>query len=480
MTNRLKHLYGHSLALLTDLYQLTMACGYWKSGQLEQEAVFHLFFRRAPFGGQYCIAAGLASVVEYLEDLRFTEEDVAYLATLRGNDGNTLFPKEFLEYLLQLRFDCDIDALPEGTIVFPHEPLLRIQGSLLQCQLLETALLNILNFQTLIATKTVRICQAAYPDPVLEFGLRRAQGIDGGIAASRAAYIGGCVGTSNVLAGKLYDIPLKGTHAHSWVMSFPSEQIAFQTYVESLPNNCTLLVDTYNTLDGVRQAIQAGQWLRERGYKFAGVRLDSGDFVSLSQQARILLDNAGFTETAIVASNDLDEYSIQELKQAGAKINMWGIGTKLVTAYDQAALGGVYKLSALRRGHQAWQYRLKLSEEPIKVSTPGILQIRRFQDAQGNFIGDMLYNIQQVPKNSAEFITLHHTQQAITLPEHTVSSDLLIPVIRQGRCVMDLPTLIEIREHVQSQLRRVSSSDYPVGLERQLHETKMKMIATLR
>ena len=330
--NIIKQLYGHSLSLLTDLYQLTMAYGYWKSQKIDFEAVFTLFFRKPPFNSGYTIAAGLETVLAYIEDLHFTNDDLSYLATLTGADGKPLFEQAFLDYLRQLRFECDIDAVPEGTVVFPHQPLLRVQGSLLQCQILETALLNIVNFQTLIATKAARVCFAAQGDPVLEFGLRRAQGIDGGLAASRATYIGGCVATSNVLAGKLYGIPVKGTHAHSWVMSFDSEEEAFQAYAQAMPNNCIFLVDTFDTLKGTKKAIEMGQWLREKGHQLGGIRLDSGDFVQLSQQVRKMLDEAGFEQARIVASSDLDEHLIADLKSAGAQIDLWGVGTKLITS----------------------------------------------------------------------------------------------------------------------------------------------------
>ncbi|NJO17741.1 MAG: nicotinate phosphoribosyltransferase [Thioploca sp.] len=384
--NHIKQLYGHSLALLTDLYQLTMAYGYWKMGKLNQEAVFTLFFRKPPFHSGYSIMAGLATVLDYLDGLGFTETDLNFLATLTGTDNKPLFESDFLDYLGKLRFDCNLDAIPEGTVVFPHEPLLRVQGPLLQCQLLETTLINIINFQTLIATKAARICQTTQGEPVLELGLRRAQGIDGALSASRAAYIGGCAATSNVLAGKLYGIPVRGTHAHSWVMSFANETEAFQTYAEAMPNNCILLVDTFDTLQGVKKAIAVGRWLRDHGHQLVGIRLDSGDLVKLSQQARKMLDDAGFEQTHIVASNDLDEHLIAELKAAGAKVNLWGVGTRLITSYDQPTLGGVYKLTAIRDEPGAqWQYCLKLSEESIKISNPGLLQVRRFLDDQGMF-----------------------------------------------------------------------------------------------
>src|SRR4029077_8341417 len=279
----------------------------------------------------------------------FSESDLSYLATIPGRDKQPLFGKEFLEYLHHLRFTCDVDAMPEGTVAFPHEPLIRVQGPLLQGQLLETPLLNFLNFQSLIATKSARICLAARGEPVIEFGLRRAQGIDGGRTASRAAYVGGCAGTSNVLAGKTFGIPVSGTHAHSWVMAFDNEKQAFEEYARALPNNCIFLVDTYDSLEGVRHAVAVGKELRERGSELAGIRLDSGDLAFLSIEARKILDQGGFPNAVIVGSNDLDEHIIESLKTQRAKINVWGVGTRLVSAYYNPSLGGVYKLSAIRQ-----------------------------------------------------------------------------------------------------------------------------------
>ena len=365
--------------LLTDLYQLTMAYGYWKNQVHEREAVFHLFFRKNPFNSGFSVACGLADVIEYLEAFHFDEDELAYLAGLTGNDGAALFNAEFLDYLRDLCFTCDLDAILEGTLVFPHEPLIRVRGPIIQCQLLETALLNIVNFQTLIATKAARVCHAAAPEPVLEFGLRRAQGIDGGLAASRAAHVGGCAATSNVLAGMRHGIPVKGTHAHSWVMSFDTEEEAFDAYADAMPNNCVFLVDTYDTLEGVRTAVRVGKRLREKGHELVGVRLDSGDLAYLSIEARKILDEGGFPKALIVASNDLDEHILTSIKQQGGQVGIWGVGTKLVTAYDQPAMGGVYKLGAIRGEGDAWRYCLKLSEQPVKVSNPGIQQVRRFR-----------------------------------------------------------------------------------------------------
>lgn len=351
----LSDLYKPSLALLTDLYQLTMAYGYWKLGRQDHEAVFHLYFRKHPFAGGFALACGLASVIDYLNGFRFDAVDLEYLASLTGNDNKPLFDHGFIDDLGRMQLSVEVDAIPEGTVVFANEPLVRVTGPIWQCQLLETPLLNLVNFQTLIATKAARVCLAARGEPVLEFGLRRAQGVDGSLAAARSAYVGGCAATSNVLAGRLYGIPVKGTHAHSWVMSFEDELESFEAYAQAMPNNCVFLVDTYDTLEGVRRAAEVGKQLRQKGHRMLGVRLDSGDLAYLSIEARKILDEAGLKEAQIVASNDLDEHLIESLKQQGATIAVWGVGTKLVTAYDQPALGGVYKLSAIRDGsNQPW------------------------------------------------------------------------------------------------------------------------------
>jgi nicotinate phosphoribosyltransferase len=300
--------------MLIDLYELTMACGFWKAGLTAREAVFQLHFRHHPFGGGFTIAAGLADAVEYLRHLSFTKTDLAYLGDLKGQDGRAMFDPEFLQYLGQLEWACEVDAVPEGTVVFPNEPLIRVQGPILQAQIVESALLNLINFESLIATKAARICLAAHGDPVIEFGLRRAQGINGALTASRAAYIGGCAATSNVLAGQQYGIPVRGTHAHSWVMAFDTEEEAFRAYADALPNNAVFLVDTYHTLEGVRHAIEAGRRLRAQGQELGGIRLDSGDLAWLSIEARRLLNDAGFSHAVILASNDLDETTIVSLK----------------------------------------------------------------------------------------------------------------------------------------------------------------------
>jgi nicotinate phosphoribosyltransferase len=483
----LHRIYRENLALATDLYQLTMAYGYWKAGVADKEAVFDLFFRRTPFKGGYAIACGLRYAVDYLRGFRFDSSDVAYLATLTGNDGQPLFEREFLAYLAELEFTCDVDAIPEGTAVFPHEPLVRVRGPIIQCQVLETPLLNLMNFQTLIATKAARVCLAARGEPVLEFGLRRAQGMDGALAASWACHVGGCAATSNVLAGKLFGIPVKGTHAHSWIMSFDSEPEAFQTYAEAMPNNCVFLVDTYDTLEGVRRAAEAGQWLRERGHRLVGIRLDSGDLAHLSIEARKILDAAGFPDAAIVASNDLNEHLIEELKAQGAAINVWGVGTHMVTAHDQPALGGVYKLAAIRKPGRPWDYKVKLSEQAIKVSNPGIHQVRRFQ-GEGGFIADMIYDEELGVGEPARWMELTDAATAREFPPGTAFTDLLKPVFRGGKLVAETPDAAATRALAQEQLRQLPAGTkrlqkpdhYPVGLEARLHELKADLIRKAR
>ncbi len=374
-------IYKENLSMLTDLYQLTMAYAGWKSGTAQgprrKVGVFDLYFRANPFGGGYAIHCGLNSALDLIESYGFSDSDCAYLESLKGRDGKPLFDPAFLRFLQETRLEVDIDAVEEGRVVFAGEPLLRVQGPVWQCQLLETPLLNLINFETLIATKAARVKFAAGRDDVLEFGLRRAQGVDGGISASRAAYVGGADATSNILAGKLHGIPVRGTHAHSWVMAFDDEREAFLAFADAMPNNSVFLVDTYDTLEGVRNAAEAGRWLKSQGHQMLGIRLDSGDLAYLSCEARQILDSAGLPEAKIVASNDLDETLIQNLKMQGARIDIWGIGTKLVTASDQPALGGVFKLVAVKDGDSDWKYRMKLSEQLAKITTPGLHQVRR-------------------------------------------------------------------------------------------------------
>jgi len=481
------HRCGPSLALLTDLYELTMAFGYWKSGLSRRQATFHLLFRRNPFGGGFAVACGLADVLDFLASFRFDASDLEYLASLTGNDGRPLFEPAFLDYLSELRLSCDVDAVPEGTIVFAQEPLLRVQGPVIACQLLETPLLTLLNFPTLIATKAARVCLAAQGEPVLEFGLRRAQGIDGGITASRAAYVGGCEGTSNVLAGKLFGIPVRGTHAHSWVMCFEDELAAFSAYADALPNNCVFLVDTYDSLQGVRHAVEVGKRLRERGHELVGIRLDSGDLAYLSGEARRILDDHGFPNAAIVGSNDLDEHLIQSLKQQGAPITVWGVGTRLATAYDEPALGGVYKLTAVRDDDGPWDYRVKVSEQAAKSTTPGVLQVRRFRDDE-YFVADAIYDEQQGIREGLSLVDPLDPTRRKRVAAGTPHEDLLVPVVRQGQTVYQSPTLEETRRRAQAQLQCLHPSikrfsnphQYPVGLEPRLHRLKTKLVLAIR
>lgn len=480
-------IYRESLSLATDLYQLTMSYGYWKTGSSEKEAVFHLFFRKPPFGGGYAVACGLRYAIGILKDFRFDDSDVAFLGTLTGNDGKPLFEKGYLDYLRQMEFCFDVDGVEEGTVVFANQPLLRIKGPIIQCQILETVLLCVMNFQTLIATKSARVCQAAKEDPVLEFGLRRAQGLDGALSASWAAYVGGCAATSNVLAGKLFGIPVKGTHAHSWIMSFDTEEEAFQSYAEAMPNNCVFLVDTYNTILGVKRAIEVGEWLRENGHEMVGIRLDSGDLAELSIEARNLLDDANFKDAVIVASNDLDERLVLDLKKKGCCISVWGIGTKLATAYDQAALGGVYKLAAIRKPGEEWRYTVKLSEQAIKVSNPGIQQVRRFYQAD-KAVADVIYDEELGIKDEPTLVLQHAPDQEMHLNEDYEYEDLLKPIFRNGKLVYDIPEAEETRGYVAEEkaffsdkVKKFDEPDvYPVGLEHGLFDLKANLIARIR
>jgi len=477
---------------LTDLYQLTMAQAYWAAGKAEDQACFHLFFRAPPFGGGYTIACGLEPAVDWLAHFRFADSDLTYLATLTGNDGTPLFKPEFLEYLRKMDgLQLDIDAIPEGTVVFPHEPLMRVRGSILQAQLVETALLCLVNFHTLVASKAARICGAVGEgEEVLEFGLRRAQGLDGALAATRAAYIGGCSSTSNVLAGKRFGIPVRGTHAHSWVMSFSEELDAFKEYARTSPNNCVLLVDTYDTLTGVRNAIETAQLLRKSGHRLAGIRLDSGDLSWLSVRAREMLDAAGLQDVAILASNDLDEHVISSIRQQGSQITIWGVGTKLVTAYDQPALGGVYKLAATKKkGEAEWKPCIKLSEQAIKVSNPGMLNVRRFT-FNGEFSGDIIWDELNPPPRDARWTVVDPadpTRQK-AMSGRSTSEDLLIPIFRGGALVWKAPPLSEVRARTHAQLKMLHSGirrltnphEYPCGLEPGLLARKTELILAER
>ena len=478
-------LYKGSLTLLTDFYQLTMAYAYWKSGKAEQEAVFNLFFRKTPFNSGFAIAAGLEYVMDYCENLSFEREDLDYLGEMKGRDGSPMFESGFIRYLEEMEFSCDIDAVEEGEVVFPHMPLVRVKGPLIQCQLLETPLLNLINFQTLIATKAARIVLAASGDPVMEFGLRRAQGIDGGLAASRASYIGGCSSTSNVMAGKLFGIPVSGTHAHSWIMSFENELDAFLAYAEAFPDECIFLVDTYDTINGVKNAIKVGKKLRERGKEMLGIRIDSGDLAYFSNIAREMLDKAGFPNAKIVASNDLDEHILTSLKMQEASIDIWGIGTKLVTAYDQPALGGVYKMSAIKNKKGDWEPKLKVSAQSIKINTPGYHTVKRFI-IDGKAIGDAIcLEENNVFTNKVRIIDpVDPTRRKTINPAGAEVETLLKPIFRQGKITGKRPKIGEIRQRTFDRLalfdkahkRLVNPHIYPVGLEESLYQLRKSLV----
>jgi len=454
-------------ALLTDLYQLTMVYGYWKTGLYSREAVFHLNFRRWPFQGGFALAAGLETAVEFLEDFRFLPEDLAYLESLK------LFDPKFLEFLGEFEFACDVDAMPEGTLVFPYEPILRVKGPLWQAQLLESPMLNLINFQTLISTKAARVCLAAHPDPVIEFGMRRAQGVDGAISASRAAYIGGCVATSDVIAGQKFGIPVRGTHAHSWIMAFDTERESFEAFADVMPKGCILLVDTYDSLEGVKNAIAVAK--KKKGFVLEGVRLDSGDLADLSIAAREILDLEGFPDAKIMASNELDEYLIADLKQQGAKISLWGVGTNLVTGKDQPALDGVYKLSAIQDAKGEWVHKIKLSEQMARVTNPGILQVRRFRE--GDVIYDELLGIEE--PCTAVAIQDPHQQKILGKGQ-----DLLVPIFRRGKLVYPFPLLEAVQAHAKKELALLPAAMkrftlpqlYFAGMEKKLYEKKLKLI----
>ncbi len=481
-------LYRPSLALLTDFYELTMAYAAWKTGIDRREASFTLSFRNNPFAGGFTVAAGLEHAIDFVAHCRFTEDDVAYLATQEGADGAPLFEPAFLDVLRRLEMDVDVDAVPEGTVVFPQEPLVRVTGPVVPAMILETTLLTLVNFQTLVATKSARVCLAAQGEPVLEFGLRRAQGIDGGLAASRAAYVGGCAATSNTLAGKLYGIPVRGTHAHSWVMLHGSEREAFLEYARALPGNCVFLVDTYGSLSGIDHAIEAGRWLRSQGKEMVGIRLDSGDLAWLSIQARRRLDEAGFPEASILASNELDEGIIQSLKDQGARIVAWGVGTRLVTGQGDGALGGVYKLGAVRTSRDApWEPRVKISEQAAKTTIPGVLQVRRFASGR-EFLSDVIYDETiGVPAPCVLVDPLDPTRRR-EIPAGTDGEDLLVPVFRRGRQVYAPPPLAEVRARTAAQLARfhagvkrfVNPHQFPVGLERGLYDLRMQLVLEAR
>lgn len=475
-------------ALLTDLYQLTMAQGYLECGKAHTQACFHMTFRDYPFKGGYAIASGMAHLADLVEGFRFSEDDLAYLESVPAPGGGMLFKRSFIDHLRGFRLSVDIDAVREGTAVFPNEPIVRVMGPIMECQLLETALLNCVSFETLVATKAARVCLAAQA-PVAEFGLRRTQGPAGGIWASRAAVVGGCSSTSNVMAGKLFGIPVSGTHAHAWVMAFPDELTAFRAYAREFPNNCVLLVDTYDVERGIDNAITVGLEMRERGERLSGIRIDSGDLAWLAKLARRKLDEAGLKDCGIVLSNDLDERTIQSIRDEGAKVSSWGVGTKLACAFDQPTLGGVYKLSASREGDGPWQDRLKISETAAKLTVPGVLDVRRYYYDDGRIAGDMVFDV-NAPMDGCETIVDPFDSLRRKNLHGKRFTTLLEPLARGGSPVLpdDARDALEARERTRAQLETLDESQkrmlnphtYPVGLERGLHERRRALVARMR
>ena len=439
------------LTLLTDLYELTMMQGYYKKGQ-DEKVIFDVFFRQNPCNNGYSVCAGLDQVIDYIKNLNFTYEDVDYLR------GLGIFGEDFLHYLSGFHFSGDIYAIPEGTVVFPREPLVKIIAPIMEAQLVETAILNIINHQSLIATKTSRIVYAAQGDGIMEFGLRRAQGPDAGLYGARAAMIGGCVGTSNVLAGQLFDVPVMGTHAHSWIMSFPDEYTAFKAYADLYPDNCTLLVDTYDTLkSGVPNAIRVFQEYKDAGKTFQkyGIRLDSGDLAYLSKQARKMLDEAGFPDATICASNDLDEYLLHDLKMQGAAINSWGVGTNLITSKDCPSFGGVYKLSAIQNEDGEFVPKIKISENTEKITNPGNKTVYRIYEKEtGKIKADLISFADETFDENEDLLLFDPTdtwkKTKLAGGTYTVR-EILVPIFRNGECIYQSPSVKEIAEYCKQE-----------------------------
>ena len=474
-----------NLTLLTDLYQLTMGYGFYRQNKHEEEVVFDLFFRKNALI-TYSVFAGLEQAMDYLLNWHFDEEDISYLRSLN------LFDEGFLEYLKNMKFTGDVYAVKEGEPVFPGEPILTVKAPLIQAQFAETALLNIVNHQTLIATKSSKICRAtAGKGVVMEFGLRRAQGPDAGIYGARAALIGGCCSTSNVIAGQMFHVPVAGTMAHSWVMDYPTEYDAFRAYADAYPDNCLLLVDTYDTLrSGVPNAIKVFKELRAAGYTPKGIRLDSGDLAYLSKKARKMMDEAGFPEAKICVSGDLDERSINSLVQQGAKIDSWGVGTKLITSEDLPALGGVYKLSAVLEKDGTLTPKIKLSDNTAKITNPAFKNLYRLYDKENGMAIADLITLRDERVDESKPLTIFHPVE--TWKRHEVENfqaePLLHTIVEKGKLVYEFPSLQEIQAFSKQELARFweeylrldMPQVYKVDLSDKLHTLKIKMIDDIR
>lgn len=470
--------------LLTDFYQLTMMQGYLKSHKADEKIVMDMFFRKNPCGGGYTIICGISELVSYIQNLKFSDEDIEYLRTQK------IFDEEFLGYLKEFRFCGDIYGVREGSIMFPHEPIIQVRGNILEASFVETALLSIINFQSLIATKASRVCMSAYKDSVMEFGLRRSQGLEAGLYGAKAAVVGGCDGTSNVLAGKRFNIPALGTHSHAWVQSFDSELEAFRAYAKTYPDNCVLLVDTYDTLrSGVPNAIKVFQELTNKGYKPSGIRIDSGDLEYLSKKARVMLDNAGFQEVKIVASDNLDENIIERLKTSNAKIDSWGVGTKLITSYDCPSLGGVYKLSALIKNGKVIP-KMKFSEDPRKMNNPGIKQVYRIYDKESNRAQADLITLHDERIDESKPLEIFHplyTYKKKKIENFTIKP-LLNPLFKDGEFVGELSSVLEAKEYAKQEkksfwheyLRNTRPATYKVDLSQKLWDIREELIAINR
>ena len=476
---------ANNLTLLTDLYELTMMQGYFKN-PTEQSVIFDMFYRTNPCGASFSITAGLQQVIEYIENLHFDEESIAYLRSLK------IFDEDFLEYLSNFRFSGDIYAIPEGTVVFPREPLIKVIAPIMEAQLIETTILNIINHQSLIATKAARVCYAAKGEPVMEFGLRRAQGPDAGIYGARAAVIAGCAGTSNILSGQMFDIPVLGTHAHSWIMSFPDEYTAFKTYAKMYPESCILLVDTYDVLkSGVPNAIRVFEEMREEGIplKKYGIRIDSGDLAYLSKKAYKMLAAAGFDDATISASSDLDEYLINSLKNQDAKVNSWGVGTNLITCKDNPAFGGVYKLAAVRNSSESkFMPKIKLSENTEKVTNPGNKTIYRiYSKTTGKIKADLICLADETfdPEETLVlFDPIDTWKKSKVLGGTYELRELLIPVFKNGKKVYESPSVMELREYCLNEQntlwdesrRLVNPQKVYVDLSQKLYDLKKELL----